>query len=135
MNAALDLRIRRPEVPVPESDWTWKTEAEVVRYMIDRSGLKEKAVAIEIGTEPSTLARAKQGTARLSEDSLQRLMDCTGSNAWLIYQMLRRNKDPRFLKDLESEADRKLREAEERIAQLERDKQVLTEALTGRASP
>lgn len=133
MSACLDLRVKRPLLPVPESDWGWKSEADVIRYMIDRSGLKEKTLSIEIDVDPSTLARAKQGTARLSEDVLQRLMDACGSEAWLIYQLLRRNKDPHSLRDLESEAERKIRELEERNAQLERDKLVLVEALTGRS--
>lgn len=133
MSAVLDLRVKRPRLAVPQADWVWKSEAEVIRYMLDRSGLMEKTVAIEIGIDASTLAKVKQGTARLSEDHLQRLMDCTGSEAWLIYQLLRRNKDPNSVHELESESERKLREAEETIARLERDKAVLTEALTGRA--
>lgn len=119
---------------VPPSDWNWKSEAAVIVYMIAKSGLQEKTVAIEIGVDASTLAKVKQGTARLSEDHLQRLMDCTGSEAWLIYQLLRRNKDPHSVRELETEQERKLRLADERIAQLEREKQVLVEAFTGRAA-
>lgn len=47
---------------------------------------------------------------------------------WLL---LHRGYDPRTLRKLESQTERDLREAQERIAQLERDKRVLTEALRG----
>lgn len=134
MSACLDLRVKRPTIPTPETDWGWKSEHEVIRYMLDKSGLQRNTVAIEIGVDASTLAKVVQGTARLSEDAIQRLMDCTGSEAWLIFWLLRRNKDPHSVHVLESESERKLRLADERIAQLERDKAVLIEAMTGRSA-
>lgn len=62
------------------------------------------------------------------------MMDCTGSEAWLIYWLLKRGYDPRSLRKLESDTERRARQAEERVAELERDKRVLVEALHGRAA-
>lgn len=134
MSLALDLRVKRPAVAVPPSDWGWKSEADVIRYMLDKSGLQRNTVAIEIGIDNSTLAKVVQGTARLPEDALQRLMDCTGSEAWLIYQLLRRNKDPKSVRILETEHERRERELQEKVDKLEHEKAVLVEALTGRAA-
>lgn len=134
MNAVLKLHVTRPRIEVPESDWGWKSEAAVIAYMIARSGLQEKTVAIEVGIDPSTLAKVKQGTARMSEEQLDRLMDCTGSEAWLIYHLLKRNKDPRSLRVLETESEREKRELEAALAEERMKNRVLVEALNGRVA-
>lgn len=124
MSAVLDLRVKRPRIEVPASDWGWKSEAAVFAYMIARSGLQEKTVAIEVGIDNSTLAKVKQGTARPSEEQIARLMDCTGSDAWQTYWLLKCNKDPRSLRILESEHERENRELRERVAALEAEREI-----------
>ncbi len=133
MENTLQLRIKRPVRLIPESEWGWRTEAAAIASMITNSGLQEKTVAIEAEIDPSTLAKVKQGTARPSEDHLDRMMDATGSEAWLYYWLLRRGYDPRSVRKLESETEQHLRLAIERVTELERDKRVLVEALSGRA--
>ena len=134
LNNALNLRIKRPQRAIPESEWSWPNEAAAIASMISLSGLQEKTVAIEAEIDASTLAKVKQGTARPSEDHLDRMMDATGSEAWLTYWVLKRGYDPRSLRKLESETEQKLRLATERVVELERDKKVLVEALSGRAA-
>lgn len=134
MSDSLDLRVKRPQRAIPDTEWTWPTEAAAIASMIALSGLQEKTVAIEADIDNSTLAKVKQGTARPSADHLEKMMDATGSEAWLYYWLLRRGYDPKSLRKLETDTERRLREAEERIALLTHDKRVLTEALHGKAS-
>jgi hypothetical protein len=130
----LELRVKRPQRTVPESEWGWPSEAAAIASMIALSGLQEKTVAIEAEIDASTLAKVKQGTARPSEEHLDRMMDATGSEAWLVYWLLRRGYDPRSLRKLESETEKRAREAEEALAQERLKVRVLTEALSGRAA-
>lgn len=102
--------------------------------MIAMSGLQEKTVAIEAEIDPSTLAKVKQGTARPSEDHLDRIMDATGSEAWLVFWLLKRGYDPHSLRKLESETERRARMAEEALAEERLKVRVLTEALHGRVA-
>jgi len=134
MGNALELRVKRPQRAIPESEWGWATEAAAIASMISLSGLQEKTVAIEAEIDPSTLAKVKQGTARPSEDHLDRIMDATDSEAWLFYWLLKRGYDPRSLRKLESETERRAREAEEALAQERIKVRVLTEALSGRVA-
>lgn len=119
---------------VPEQEWNWPSEAAALAGMIGTSGLHEKTVAIEIGMDPSTLAKVKQGTARPSEDHVSAIMDATGSEAWLFYWLLKRGYDPRSLRKLESETERRAREAEEALEQERMKVRVLTDALRGRVA-
>src|SRR5688500_13604540 len=98
MSAALNPRVKRPLRTIPATEWKWPTEAAAIASMIALSGLQEKTVAIEAELDASTLAKVKQGTARPSEDHIDRMMDATGSEAWLYYWLLRRGYDPRSLR-------------------------------------
>jgi L-asparaginase II len=123
MEKALDLRVKRPLRQIPMSEWGWPTEAAAIASMIATSGLQEKTVAIEAEIDPSTLAKVKQGSARPSEEHLDRMMDATGSEAWFIYWCIKRGYDPHSLRRLETETERELRETQEELARvlMERD--------------
>ena len=128
----LNLRVKRELKPIQDADFaTLNSEAGAVRYACERSGLQDKSIAIDIGTDPALLSKAKTGQARLSEDSMDALMDTTGCEAPLIAWILRRGYDPRSLRKLESETETALREAYEAL-DAERNKvRVLTAALRG----
>ena len=134
MANALNLRVKRPLRPIPASEWGWLSEAASIASMISLSGLQEKTVAIEAEIDASTLAKVKQGTARPSEDHLDRMMDATGSEAWLVYWLLKRGYDPHSLRKLESETERCARLAEEALAEANLRVRVLTDALHGRVA-
>jgi len=51
LNNELELTVKRPLRDVPETDWTWRNEASALSYMIARSGLQEKTIAIECGID------------------------------------------------------------------------------------
>lgn len=134
MSNALNLRVRRPQRAIPKSEWSWPTEAAAIASMISLSGLQEKTVAIEAEIDASTLAKVKQGTARPSEDHLDRMMDATGSESWLYYWLIKRGYDPSSLRRFESDVERENRELKERLAQSEHDKRVLVEAFRGQVA-
>jgi hypothetical protein len=123
-DALLQLRIKRPLRAIPESEWTWQSEAAALASSIATSGLQEKTVAIEAEIDPSTLAKVKQGTARPSEEHLERIMDATGSEAWLFYWLLKRGYDPRSLHRIETDVERENRELKERLARMEAEREV-----------
>lgn len=119
----LNLRIRREPKAIPEGDFDKLTsEAAAVRYCIDNSRLQDKAVAIEIGTDAGTLSKAKTGQARLNEEALDRLADCTGYEAALFAHCIRRGFDPRSLRRFESDVERENRELRERLEALETER-------------
>ena len=138
MENTLDLRVRRPLRDIPESEWSWATEAAAIASMITMSGLREKTVAIESDIDNSTLAKVKQGTARPSAEHLEKMMDATGSEAWLYYWLLRRGYDPRSLRRIETDVERENRELRERLAALETERTIerrtIRELMVGRAS-
>jgi hypothetical protein len=121
---ALDLCVKRPLRVIPETEWGWPSEAAAIADMIGKSGLQEKTVAIEADIDASTLAKVKQGTARPSENHLVRMMDATGSEAWLFYWMLRRGYDPRSMRRIETDVERENRELRERVAAMELEREI-----------
>lgn len=103
--------------------------------MIAVSGLKESAIAVEAEIDASTLSKVKQGTARPSEDSLDRIMDATGSEAWLFYWLLRRGYDPRSLRRFESDVERENRELREELTRMESEREVERRTIRDLMSP
>lgn len=135
MGNALNLRVKRALRTIPETEWSWPTEAAAIAASITSSGLKESAIAVEAEIDASTLSKVKQGTARPSEDSLDRIMDATGSEAWLYYWLLRRGYDPRSLRRFESDVERENRELREQMARLEAEREVEKRTIRDLLSP
>ena len=121
---ALALKVNRELRPIPEAEWAWKSEASAIASMISMSGLQEKTVAIEAEIDPSTLAKVKQGTARPSEDCLDRMMDATGSEAWLLFWVLKRGYDPRSLRRFESAVETENRELREEVDRMRHEREI-----------
>lgn len=132
MEQQLDLAVKRTAHDIPEHEWKWHTEAAAIAAMIAHSGLREKSIAIETDIDASTLAKVKQGTARLSEKHMERLMDATGSEAWLYYWLLKRGYDPHSLRKLETETERALREEREAHQRTQEKLSLVTELLQGK---
>jgi len=129
----LALVVKRDMRAIPESEWGWTSEAAAIGAMIATSGLQEKSIAVDADIDPSTLAKVKQGTARPSEDHINRIMDATGSEAWLFYWLLKRGYDPRSLRKLETETERALREEREALKREREKTALLTELLQGKS--
>lgn len=125
VSSSLDLRVRRPLRPIPDADFAkLNSESAAVRYAVENSGLRDKSLAYEIGTDPAVLSKAKAGQARLNDDALDLLMDATGIEAPLFAMLLRRGYDPRSLRRFESDLERQNRELTERLAQIEAEREV-----------
>jgi hypothetical protein len=121
----LNLRVKRPLKPVPESDFAKLTsEAVGVRYAIENSGMQDKSIAIECDTDAGTLSKAKAGQARLNDDALDALMDATGCEAPLYAWLLRRGYDPRSLRRFESDVERENRELKEQLQKVEEEREI-----------
>ena len=131
----LDLRVKRDLRNIPEGEWAWRDEASAIVNMLDNCGLQEKSIAIDVGIDPSTLSKVKAGTARPSEEHLDRMMDATGSEAWLYYWILKRGYDPRTLRRIESDVERENRELRERIEALETEREVERRTVRALLSP
>jgi len=121
----LELRIKRPLRTVPDAEWVeWTSEAKVIADTLKKSGLQDKAIAIEIGLDPAVLSKASSGQARLSEAHMDALMDACGSEAWLHYWMLKRGYDPRQLHRMESDLERENRLLREENARIRQEREV-----------
>lgn len=123
--ASLELRVKRPLRAPAESSWgEWTSEAKVISDMLKTSGLQDKTVAIEIGTDPAVLSKAQTGQARLNEQQMDALMDACGSEAWLHFWLLKRGYDPRKLHRMESDLERENRLLREQLAEVERVREI-----------
>ncbi len=123
--SVLDLRIKRPLRVIPDGEWSeWTSEAKVLADTLKKSGLQDKAIALEVGVDPAVLSKASSGQARLSEGHMDALMDACGSEAWLHYWMLKRGYDPRQLHRMESDLERENRQLRERLAKVEGEREV-----------
>ena len=76
----------------------------------------------------------QSGSANFPQDKLNLFMDVAGNEAPLLWLAHSRGYDITVLRQRETETERALRLARERIEMLEHDKRVLTEALTGRTT-
>jgi hypothetical protein len=128
MNAPLDLRVKRPEVPVNLA------ELEGIRdlnHACERcaavTGSQDKSIAMDMNIDPPTWARIKQGEAGIKGDFLDRLMDACGNELPLLWLLWKRGYDPASIRKRESELERQLREEREARAELEKKLAHITE--------
>lgn len=132
VSSDLNLRVRRDLRPIPDADFPkLSSEAAGIRYAIENSRLQDKSVAIEIGSDPATLSKAKAGQARLNEEALDALMDATGLEAPLFAWLLRRGYDPRSLRRFESDVERENRELRERVSAMETEREIERRTIRG----
>lgn len=121
----LDLRVKRELRVIQESEWKdWTNEAKAIAETCQKSGLQDKAIAIEVGVDPAVLSKAQSGQARLSENHMDALMDACGSEAWLHYWVLKRGYDPRRLARMETDLERENRQLRDRLNRMEADREV-----------
>ncbi|QWF19276.1 hypothetical protein [Lysobacter capsici] len=129
-------RLEQPtllQVPVNPSEvarklsWASAIEhcAELAGYSLDK---QSSAIA---GMDKARWSRIKSGQEGIKPDQLEAFMDACGNDAPLLWLMHRRGWDLNSVRKRETETERALRLAEKRIAELERDKRVLAEAIRG----
>ncbi len=96
------------------------------------AGLEPKEVQSTLKLDKAQFSRWASGQEGVVWPKLAALMDTCGNDAPLLWMLQARGYDLASLRKTESETERKLRLATERIAQLERDHRVLADAISGR---
>lgn len=91
----------------------------------------EKEVHIPLGIDAGHWTRMRSGAAGIQWEKLEAICDLYGNDAPILWMLHRRGWDLHSLRRQETDTERQLREARERISELEHDKRVLAEALRG----
>lgn len=94
----------------------------------------EKEVHIPLGIDAGHWTRIRSGAAGMDWKKLEAICDLYGNDAPLLWMLHQRGYDLHSLHKRETETERELRLAKQRIAELERDKRVLSEAIRGEVS-
>lgn len=126
--SVLTVRVSPSEI-ARKLSWASAIEhcAELAGYSLDKQS------SSEIGMDKARWSRIKAGQEGIKPEQLESFMDACGNDAPLLWLLHRRGWDLRSLRKRETETERALREANERISLLEHDKRVLTDALRGAA--
>lgn len=95
------------------------TGAAAIALCAMKSGKLDKILAADIGAQEAVWSRIQTTGKGFSLEQLSALMDSCGNEAPLHWLLLQRGWDPTSLRKLESESERRLREAQERIEELE----------------
>jgi hypothetical protein len=128
----LALRMQGPRVAVDLGDVQKQPSgAAAIALCATKSGKLDKIIAADIGAQEAVWSRIQTTGKGFSLEQLSLLMDTCGNEAPLQWLLLHRNYDPASLRKLETDTERRLREAEEQVRLLKHDKRVLTEALRG----
>lgn len=137
MASALDLRVKRPAIQVDfDAIPSIKTLHQAIARCADMTGSKDKSLAADISTvDEPTLSRIKTGQAGVKGDFLERLMDACGNDLPLFWLCFKRGYDPRSLRRIETDVEAENRQLREEVAELKRERAVITKFVkeTGRS--
>lgn len=126
----LALPMRGPSVSVELADVQKQpTGAAAIALCATKSGKLDKVLAADIGAQEAVWSRIQTTGKGFSLEQLSALMDSCGNEAPLFWLLLLRGYDPNSLRRLESESERQLRIAQERIAELENERSVTVKLL------
>lgn len=84
----------------------------------------EKEVHVPLGIDAGQWSRMRNGTAGWDWKKIRAVCDLFGNDALILWMLYQRGYDLHSLRKRETETERKLREAEERIARLEHEREV-----------
>lgn len=88
----------------------------VIALCAQKAGKENKVIADDLGIQEAVWSRVKSGANSLSLEDLLALMVACGNDAPLLWLLTKRGYDPHSLRMSESEADRRVREANEAAA-------------------
>lgn len=126
----LSIPMLGPSVAVDLADvQKQSTGAAAISLCATKSGKLDKVLAADIGAQEAVWSRIQTTGKGFSLEQLSQLMDSCGNESPLFWLLLYRGYDPRSLRRLESDSERRLREANERIAELEKKHSVMVEVL------
>lgn len=109
------------------------TGARSIALCAQKSGKLDKILAADIGAQEAVWSRIQTTGKGFSLEQLSLLMDSCGNEAPLHWLLMLRNYDPRSLRKMETDTERRLREAEEQLHAKRMKVRVLTDALRGNA--
>jgi hypothetical protein len=84
----------------------------------------EKEVHIPLGIDAGHWTRMRSGAAGIQWDKLKVICDLYGNDAPILWMLYQRGYDLHSLRKRETETQQKLREAEERIRELEQERAI-----------
>lgn len=99
--------------------------AEVAGYDLD------KQASSDIAMDKGQWSRIQSGQEGIKWEKLARFLDAMGNDVPLLWMLHRRGYDLHSLRKRESEVEQQLRLAQERIAMLEHDNQLLAKIMRG----
>lgn len=88
------------------------------------AGLTPKQVQDALKADKAQFSRWTSGQEGITWPKLVALMDTCGNDAPLLWMLKQRNYDLASLRHAETELERKLREANERIAEMEHEREI-----------
>lgn len=112
-----------------------RTLGAAIELCIEAGGFAmDKQCSIDLGFDKGQLSRWQSEQEGIMWHKLRKIMDACGNHAPVLWMLHQLGYDITSLRKRESENERELRIARERIVELERDKRVLVEAMNGRAT-
>lgn len=100
------------------------TLAGAIALCVQISGLEDKEVYLSLGIDAGHWTRIMRGDAHFPVNKLSDLMDLCGNEAPLMWLVHYRGYEASSLRKRESETEKRLRSAQERIQELEREAKI-----------
>lgn len=101
-----------------------KTLANAVALCIQLSGLDDKEIYLSLGIDAGHWSRMMKGNAHFPLEHLPELMNMCGNQAPLLWLVKKMGYDINSMRPMESETEKKLRLAEEKIARMEAERAI-----------
>ena len=101
-----------------------KSLGDAIGLCIEAAGLEPKQVTDKLKMDKAQWSRWQSGQEGVIWPKLESVMDLCGNDAPLLWMNMARGYDLSSLRRCETELERKLREANEKIAQMEHDHEV-----------
>ena len=101
-----------------------KSLATAIALCIQLSGLDDKEIYLTLGIDAGHWSRMMKGTAHFPVEHMPTLMRMCGNEAPLLFLVKEMGYDINSLRPLESETEKALRLANERIAALEAEREI-----------
>jgi len=111
-----------------------KTLGGAMSLCIEAAGFEPKEIISLLKGDKAQVSRWVNDQEGILWEKLEKVMDHCGNDAPLLWMLLNRGYDLRSLRKKETETEQQLREARERIAALEHERQILVNAMHGKAS-
>ncbi len=125
MKRALQPALRLAAAPSPNEIARKLSFASALELCAEAAGYSlDKQACAELGMDKARWSRIKAGQEGIKWEQLQAFMDACGNDAPLHWMLAQRGYDLHSLRSTESVTERELRIANERIDELEREREI-----------